>query len=337
MQLGIVGLGRMGMNMGLRLIAGGIEVVGYDASAQARQAAQSEGITCAATMTEFVQRLSKPRAVWLMVPAGVTERVLDELLEALDADDVVIDGGNGFYRDDQVHAAKLATRGLHHLDAGTSGGVWGRERGYCLMVGGERSIFERLEQIFAVLAPGVDSAPRTDASAEIRPAELGYLYCGDHGAGHFVKMVHNGIEYGMMASLAEGLAILEAADIGNRTQDASAEVAPLHDPSAYQYDIPVAEVAELWRRGSVVASWLLDLAADALHRDASLEAFKGRVSDSGEGRWTVNAAIDEGVPAPTIAASLFSRFASQGSGAFADRVLSALRKEFGGHDELPGG
>jgi 6-phosphogluconate dehydrogenase len=272
-----------------------------------------------------------------MVPAGVTDRVLEDLRRALDPDDVVIDGGNGFYRDDQVHAARLAESGIHHLDAGTSGGVWGLERGYCLMVGGEPRIFDRLESIFAILAPGVESAPRTDDSAPTRPSELGYLYCGDHGAGHFVKMVHNGIEYGMMASLAEGLAILNGANIGSGTQDASAEVAPLHEPPAYQYDIPVAEVAELWRRGSVVASWLLDLAADALHRDPSLDSFKGRVSDSGEVRWTVNAAIDEGVPAPTIAASLFSRFASQGSAAFTDRVLSALRKEFGGHDELPGG
>jgi 6-phosphogluconate dehydrogenase len=337
MQLGIVGLGRMGMNMGLRLSAGDVDVIGFDASATARKTATEAGLVCAETLSEFVERLSAPRAVWLMVPAGVTEQVLDELAAVLAPDDVIIDGGNGFYRDDQVHAAKLKEQGIHHMDAGTSGGVWGRERGYCLMVGGEREVFDRLEHIFAVLAPGVGTTPRTDDSVALRPSEQGYLYCGDHGAGHFVKMVHNGIEYGMMASLGEGLAILEAADIGSRSQDASAEVAPLHDPSAYQYDIPVAEVAELWRRGSVVASWLLDLAADALHRDASLEAFKGRVSDSGEGRWTVNAAIDEGIPAPTIAASLFSRFASQGSGAFGDRVLSALRKEFGGHDELPGG
>ncbi|WP_298346206.1 phosphogluconate dehydrogenase (NAD(+)-dependent, decarboxylating) [Ferrimicrobium sp.] len=335
MQLGIIGLGRMGMNMGLRLQAGDVQVLGYDASAEARKAAEKEGLSCAGSLKEFVEGLVTPRAVWLMVPAGVTERVLDQLIEVLDRDDVVIDGGNGFYRDDQTHAAKLAEHGIHHMDAGTSGGVWGRERGYCLMVGGEKAIFERIEKIFAVLAPGVESAPRTDSTSKIRQAELGYLYCGDHGAGHFVKMVHNGIEYGMMASLAEGLAILQGADIGTRAQDASAEVAPLHDPTAYQYDIPVAEVAELWRRGSVVASWLLDLAADALRRDPTLDTFKGRVSDSGEGRWTVNAAIDEGVPAPTIAASLFSRFSSQGSGAFADKVLSALRKEFGGHDELP--
>nr|WP_276977442.1 decarboxylating 6-phosphogluconate dehydrogenase [Ferrimicrobium acidiphilum] len=336
MQLGIIGLGRMGMNMGLRLQGRDIDVLGYDASSSARSAAEKEGLICASSLADFVKGLAAPRAVWLMVPAGVTEKVLDELAEVLDRDDVVIDGGNGFYRDDQTHAATLATRGIHHLDAGTSGGVWGRERGYCLMVGGERDIFDRLEKIFAALAPGVESAPRTDSTSSIRQAELGYLYCGDHGAGHFVKMVHNGIEYGMMASLAEGLAILEGADIGSRAQDASAEVAPLHDPTAYQYDIPVAEVAELWRRGSVVASWLLDLAADALRRDPTLDSFQGRVSDSGEGRWTVNAAIDEGIPAPTIASSLFARFSSQGHAAFSDRVLSALRKEFGGHDELPG-
>ncbi|WP_298208359.1 phosphogluconate dehydrogenase (NAD(+)-dependent, decarboxylating) [Ferrimicrobium sp.] len=335
MQLGIIGLGRMGMNMGLRLQAGDIEVLGYDASAEARKVAEKEGLSCAGDLREFVRKLATPRAVWLMVPAAVTEQVLDQLIEVLDRDDVVIDGGNGFYRDDQAHAVKLAQHGIHHMDAGTSGGVWGRERGYCLMVGGEQEIFERIEKVFAVLAPGVESAPRTDSTSSVRQAELGYLYCGDHGAGHFVKMVHNGIEYGMMASLAEGFAILEGADIGARTQNASAEVAPLHDPTAYQYDIPVAEVAELWRRGSVVASWLLDLAADALRRDPTLDTFRGRVSDSGEGRWTVNAAIDEGVPAPTIAASLFSRFSSQGSGAFSDKVLSALRKEFGGHDELP--
>lgn len=336
MQLGIIGLGRMGLNMGLRLREREIEVVGYDASSSVRAAAEKEGVVCAGTLADFVGRLSAPRAVWLMVPAGVTEKVLDELADVLDKDDVIIDGGNGFYRDDQTHAATLAKRGIHHLDAGTSGGVWGRDRGYCLMVGGEREIFDRLEEIFAALAPGLDSAPRTDSSSPVSQAERGYLYCGDHGAGHFVKMVHNGIEYGMMASLAEGLAILEGADIGSRAQDASAEVAPLHDPTAYQYDIPVSDVAELWRRGSVVASWLLDLAADALRRDPTLEAFKGRVSDSGEGRWTVNAAIDEGIPAPTIAASLFSRFSSQGNAAFSDRVLSALRKEFGGHEELPG-
>jgi 6-phosphogluconate dehydrogenase len=335
MQLAMVGLGRMGANMALRLGAHGIEVVGYDADEGARARAEEAGIRVVGSLGELVEALTPPRAVWVMLPAAVTDEVLGTLAGLLAPDDLVIDGGNGYYRDDQRHAKELAAHGLHHLDVGTSGGVHGRERGYCLMVGGERALFERVRPIFEALAPGVEAAPRTRDQGEVRDAERGFLYCGDHGAGHFVKMVHNGIEYGMMAALAEGLAILEAADAGDRAISATAEVAPLRDPDAYRYHLPVADVAELWRRGSVVSSWLLDLCAHALGEDPALSAFRGRVSDSGEGRWTVLAAIDEGVPAAAIATALFSRFQSQGNADFADRVLSALRKEFGGHDELP--
>ncbi len=336
MDIGFVGLGRMGANMALRLAARGHSVSGYDAAPEARDAAQQDGIKVFSSLSELVSGLPTPRILWLMLPAAVTEVVVGELESLLSADDVVVDGGNGNYLGDLAHARRLQQRSIHHLDCGTSGGVWGRERGYCLMVGGERAIFERLRGIFSDLSPGVAAAPRTVENRDTTDAEEGFLYCGDHGAGHFVKMVHNGIEYGMMASLAEGFAILQSAGIGRKGQAASAEVAPLENPEAYSYEIPVPEVAELWRRGSVVSSWLLDLTASAMASDPELSAFEGRVSDSGEGRWTAKAAIDEGVPAPTILAALNARFASQGAATFSGKVLSAMRSEFGGHNELRG-
>jgi 6-phosphogluconate dehydrogenase len=337
MQLGMVGLGRMGANMAARIRErGGIDVLGFDPSEQARTQARELGVTTYERLEDLVAALETPRAVWLMVPAAITGELIGQLAELLSANDVVVDGGNGFYRDDVMHAATLAARGIHHLDVGTSGGVWGRERGYCLMVGGEPEVFARLEPVLAALAPGVEAAPRTIDEGPVRPEERGYLLCGPHGAGHFVKMVHNGIEYGLMAAFAEGFSILEHADAGAKATRADAETAPMRDPDAYHYDLPVDKIAELWRRGSVVGSWLLDLAAHALATDPHLEAFEGRVADSGEGRWTVLAAIDETVPAPVIASALFARYASRGEDAFANRVLSALRREFGGHEEQQG-
>jgi len=336
MQLGMVGLGRMGANLVRRLTRDGHHCVAYDHGPKAVAALAAEGIEGVASLAALVAALERPRAVWLMLPAAVTGGTVDELSGLLDEGDVVIDGGNSYYRDDIDRAARLASRGQHFVDCGTSGGVFGLERGYCLMIGGETAVVERLGPIFASIAPGdagVEPTPgrtRTDTTAP-----LGYLHCGPNGAGHFVKMVHNGIEYGMMAAIAEGLSILEHADVGTRPQTADAETAPLRDPQAYAYDIDVAEVAELWRRGSVVGSWLVDLTADALARSPHLEEFSGRVSDSGEGRWTVLAAIDESVPAPVITASLFARFESRGEGAFADKLLSAMRAEFGGHHERP--
>jgi 6-phosphogluconate dehydrogenase len=335
MQLGMIGLGRMGANMVRRLMRAGHTCVVYDVNAGAVKAMAGEGATGAPSLEEFVAKLERPRAVWVMVPAGYTGETVTNLAALLSPGDTVIDGGNSHYHDDISRAAKLKEQGLHFLDVGTSGGVFGLERGYCLMIGGEAEVVDRLESIFAAIAPGVAAAPRTDGrSGAPSRAEQGFLHCGPAGAGHFVKMVHNGIEYGIMAAYAEGLGILEKANIGKAAATTvDAENTPLADPEHYQYDLDVAEVTELWRRGSVVASWLLDLTAHALHQDPRLAGFQGRVSDSGEGRWTVKAAIDEAVPAHVLTAALYERFSSRGEADFADRVLSAMRKEFGGHAE----
>ncbi|MFI1147387.1 MULTISPECIES: phosphogluconate dehydrogenase (NAD(+)-dependent, decarboxylating) [Streptomyces] len=334
MQLGMVGLGRMGANLVRRLMQDGHRCVVNDVSPDAVRALEEEGATPAFSLEELVQRLERPRAVWLMVPAGVVQETLDRLVGLLDPDDTVIDGGNSYYRDDIARARALADRGIHYVDCGTSGGVWGLERGYCLMIGGERGPVERLGPLLRTIAPGTGSAEPTPSRTRTDgTAPHGYLHCGPSGAGHFVKMVHNGVEYGMMAAIAEGLAIIRHADAGLRTRTADAETAPLSDPEAYQYEIDVAEVAEVWRRGSVVGSWLVDLTADALARSPRLDDFSGRVSDSGEGRWTVLAAIEESVPAPVISASLYERYESRGLGEFTAKVLSAMRSEFGGHAE----
>jgi 6-phosphogluconate dehydrogenase len=334
----MVGLGRMGANMVRRLMAAGHSCVVYDVNHDAVAALEGEGATGARSVEEFVGALEPPRPAWLMVPAGYTSQTIEEVAGHMSPGDIVIDGGNSHYHNDISHAAILKERGIHFVDVGTSGGVWGRERGYCLMIGGEEDVVRHLDPIFAAIAPGVDAAPRTEGrTGEPSPAEKGYLHCGTAGAGHFVKMVHNGIEYGAMAAYAEGLAILEKADIGARGQSKiDAENAPLADPEHYQYDIDVADVTEVWRRGSVIASWLLDLTAHSLHQDPKLSSFTGRVSDSGEGRWTIKAAIDEAVPAHVLSAALYERFSSRGEADFADRVLSAMRKEFGGHAEQTG-
>jgi 6-phosphogluconate dehydrogenase len=332
----MIGLGRMGANMVRRLMRGGHTCVAYDRAAAAVQALTGEGAVGTTSMDDFLARLTMPRTVWLMVPAGVVDATLDALVPKLAAGDVVVDGGNSYYRDDLRRARRLAERGLHYLDCGTSGGVFGLERGYCLMIGGEREVVRRLDPIFSTLAPGPGSAPRTpgrEGRGAGGTAERGYLHCGPSGAGHFVKMVHNGIEYGMMAAYAEGLNILKHAGVGKSAGGVDAETTPLRHPEAYQYDFDLPEVAEVWRRGSVIASWLLDLTAAALAADPSLEHFQGRVSDSGEGRWTVEAAIDEGVPANILATALFGRFASRGNADFQNRVLSAMRAQFGGHAE----
>ena len=334
MQLGMIGLGRMGANIVRRLMRDGHNCVVYDRDPEMVAQLSGEGAVSAASVAELAARLNTPRAVWVMVPAAVAGDVITDLAAHLERDDIVIDGGNSFYRDDVVRAAVLAGRGIHYLDIGTSGGVLGRDRGYCLMIGGEPEPVARLDAIFASLAPGVDAAPRTTATASTSvTAEHGYLHCGPVGAGHFVKMVHNGIEYGLMAAFAEGFNILHHANAGLVERSADAETAPLRDADHYRYDFDIPRIAELWRRGSVVSSWLLDLTAAALARDPRLDSFSGRVSDSGEGRWTVMAAIDEGVPAPVLSSAVFSRFASQGKAEFADKVLSAMRKEFGGHEE----
>ncbi len=334
MQLGMIGLGRMGANMVRRLMKGGHTCVVYDMAAAAVQAMSAEGAIGAKSLDDFVARLDQPRAMWLMVPAGVVDSTLDALLPKLSAGDIVIDGGNSYYRDDLVRAKRLADLGMHYVDCGTSGGIVGLERGYCLMIGGEAEVVRQLDPIFATLAPGAGSTSRTPGrEARGGTAERGYLHCGPSGAGHFVKMVHNGIEYGMMAAYAEGLNILKHAAVGKATAAADAETTPLRDPAAYQYDLDLTDIAEVWRRGSVISSWLLDLTAAALAADPDLEHFEGRVSDSGEGRWTLEAAIDEGVPANILAAALFGRFASRGAADFQDRVLSAMRAEFGGHAE----
>jgi 6-phosphogluconate dehydrogenase len=335
MQLGMLGLGRMGANMTRRLLRAGHHCVVHDVSTPAVQALVADGAVGSSTLADFVAKLARPRALWLMVPAAVVDATLNALLPLLDAGDIVIDGGNSYYRDDVDRAHKLAAGGLHYVDCGTSGGVLGLERGYCLMIGGEPAVVQHLDPLFASLAPGAGDLPRT-AGREQRAgtAERGYLHCGPNGAGHFVKMVHNGIEYGLMAAYAEGLNILRHADLGKRGSGAAdAETTPLRDPQYYQYDFDLADITEVWRRGSVVASWLLDLTATALASDPKLERFSGRVSDSGEGRWTLQAAIDEAVPANVLSAALFERFSSRGQSEFQDRVLSAMRYEFGGHLE----
>jgi 6-phosphogluconate dehydrogenase len=337
MQVGMVGLGRMGANLVRRLIRDGHRCVGYARTESTVKQLASEGVVGAGSLADLAAKLDRPRVAWLMVPAAAVQPTLDQLVPLLDADDVVVDGGNSYYRDDIVRARQLAAHRIHYLDCGTSGGVWGLERGYCLMIGGEDEPVRRLDPIFKSIAPGRGSAeptpsrPRTDATAP-----EGYLHCGPSGAGHFVKMVHNGVEYGMMGAIAEGLSIIRHANAGKTTRTIDAETAPLRDPEAYQYDIDVAEVAEVWRRGSVIASWLVDLTADALTRSPDLQDFTGRVSDSGEGRWTVQAAIDESVPAPVITAALIERFESRGLGEFTAKVLSAMRSEFGGHAERKG-
>ena len=336
MQLGMIGLGRMGANLVRRLMRHGHECVVYDVNAESVKLLASEGATGAASLEELVEKLTPPRATWIMVPAGFAGSTVELLSKVLAPGDIVIDGGNSYYRDDVRRAEALEPLGLHYVDVGTSGGVFGLERGFCMMIGGEADVVAHLDPIFRALAPGVDAAPRTPGkSGEPSPAEQGYLHCGPAGAGHFVKMVHNGIEYGIMAAYAEGLALLDKADIGTRPQSYDAETAPLTNPEFYQYDIDTAQVAEVWRRGSVVASWLLDLTAAALAKDPDLSGFGGRVSDSGEGRWTAIVSIDEGVPTYVLTAALQERFSSRGEGTFTGKVLSAMRKEFGGHVERP--
>jgi 6-phosphogluconate dehydrogenase len=335
MQLGMVGLGRMGANLSRRLMRGGHEVVVYDVSADAVRQLESEGSIGTGSLEDFVSKLAKPRAAWVMVPAAFAEQTTDALAELMEPGDVVIDGGNSYYRDDVDRAERYAGKGVRFVDVGTSGGVFGLERGFCLMIGGEDEVVRRLDPIFATIAPGVDAAPRTPGRTDAEPstAEQGYLHCGPPGAGHFVKMVHNGIEYGIMAAYAEGLNVLSHADVGVSEQVADAETTPLREPKYYRYDLDIPAIAEVWRRGSVVASWLLDLTAAALVEDPGLEGFSGRVSDSGEGRWTVLAAVDEGVPVHVLSASLFDRFESRAEAEFANRILSAMRKQFGGHAE----
>ena len=338
MQLGMVGLGRMGANLVRRLMRGGHECVVFDVSTEAVSALEAEGAVGASSVEDFIDKLTPPRAAWVMVPAAFAGPTVDSLATSMETGDIIIDGGNSYYRDDLARAVLFAPRGIHYVDVGTSGGVFGLDRGFCLMVGGEPEVVEHLAPLFATIAPGVDAVARTVGRGEERvPAEQGWLHCGPTGAGHFVKMVHNGIEYGMMAAYAEGFAILARADIGKQSQAGDAETAPLADPANYQYDIDVPAVAEVWRRGSVVSSWLLDLTASALTKDPELSSFTGRVSDSGEGRWTVQAAVDEGVPAHVLTAALYERFSSQGEADFIGRVLSAMRKEFGGHAEKPAG
>jgi 6-phosphogluconate dehydrogenase len=339
MQLGMVGLGRMGANIVRRIMRDGHTAVAFDTSAETVATLESEGAVGATTLEDFVQKLERPRAVWVMIPAGITGKVVDQLAELLDDGDIIIDGGNSNYREDIDRAAVLKPKGIHYVDVGTSGGVWGLERGYCLMIGGEDEVVRHLDPIFKSIAPGTGEIERTRGrSGEPSRAEQGYLHCGPNGAGHFVKMVHNGIEYGIMAAYAEGLNVLHHANAGKtEILEHSAETTPLDQPQYYQYDIDLAEVTEVWRRGSVVASWLLDLTADALSTNPQLEGFGGKVSDSGEGRWTVKAAIDEGVPVPVLSAALFARFSSRGEALYADKLLSAMRKEFGGHVELPTG
>jgi 6-phosphogluconate dehydrogenase len=338
MQLGMIGLGRMGANIVRRLMRGGHECVVFDVNKDAVSELAGEGAAGSRSLKDFVRRLEQPRAIWIMVPAAIVDRILGQLTPLLDPDDIVIDGGNSYYRDDIERAQRLKKQGLHYIDVGTSGGIFGLERGYCLMIGGERRPVRHLDPIFKTIAPGVDGAPRTPGrKGKPSAAEQGYLHCGPSGAGHFVKMVHNGIEYGIMAAYAEGLNVLGHANVGKDGHKVDAETAPLRDPEAYRYDLDLPHVAEVWRRGSVIASWLLDLIASALAKSADLAEFSGRVSDSGEGRWTVLAAVDTGVPAPVLSSALYERFESRGEADFADKVLSAMRKEFGGHVELPTG
>ena len=338
MQLGMIGLGRMGANMVRRLMRGGHQCVVYDVHPEAVKDLAKEGATGATSLDDFVKKLNKPRAAWLMVPAAVVDRSIKDLAPRMEAGDTLIDGGNSYYIDDIRRAAELKTKGLHYVDVGTSGGIFGLERGYCQMIGGEEAVVKRLDPIFATLAPPLDTAPRTPGREKIGgTAEHGYLHCGPSGAGHFVKMVHNGIEYGVMAAYAEGMAILRNANVGKHEETIDAETTPLRDPEHYKYDINLRDVAELWRRGSVISSWLLDLTASALLEDPTLAKFGGRVSDSGEGRWTIKAAIDEAVPAHVLTAALYERFSSRGEADFTNRILSAMRFQFGGHVEKPGG
>jgi 6-phosphogluconate dehydrogenase len=338
MQIGIVGLGRMGANMARRLIKGGHECVVYDVSEKAIDALVAEGAKGSVHMLDLVEHMESPCAVWLMVPAGVVDETISTLAPLLDEGDILIDGGNSYYIDDIRRAKELASKGIHYVDVGTSGGVWGLERGYCMMIGGETQVVARLDPIFRTLAPGAGDIARTPGREKLGgTAELGYLHCGGNGAGHFVKMVHNGIEYGVMAAYAEGLGILRDANVGKQTGTVDAETTPLPHPEHYQYDFNLADVAEVWRRGSVIASWLLDLTAASLAEDPGLAKFAGRVSDSGEGRWTIKAAIDEAVPAPVLTAALYERFASRGEADFANKLLSAMRFQFGGHLEKTSG
>jgi 6-phosphogluconate dehydrogenase len=334
MQLGMIGLGRMGTNMVRRLLRAGHRCVVYDLQPEAVQALVKEKAVGATSLEDLVQKLSKPRALWMMVPAAVVDPTLKTLIPLLERDDAVVDGGNSYYHDDIRRTGELKPKGIHYVDVGTSGGVWGSERGYCLMIGGEEAVVRRLDPVFAALAPSIEAAPRTPGREKVgSTAEHGYLHCGPTGAGHFVKMVHNGIEYGIMAAYAEGLNILHHANAGNQRRAVDAETTPLRHPERYAYDLSLADIAEVWRRGSVIASWLLDLAALALLESPDLAKFAGRVSDSGEGRWTIAAAVDEAVPAPVLSAALYERFGSRGEADFADKVLSALRYEFGGHEE----
>jgi 6-phosphogluconate dehydrogenase len=337
MQLGMIGLGRMGANMVRRLQRGGHQCVVYDRHSENVQALVKEGATGATSLDDLIKKLNKPRAVWLMVPAAVVDSSIADLAPRMEKGDILIDGGNSYYIDDIRRAKDLKPKGLHYVDVGTSGGVWGLERGYCQMIGGETDVVKHLDPIFATLAPPIDAAPRIPGRDKVGgTAEHGYLHCGPNGAGHFVKMVHNGIEYGIMAAYAEGLAILRSANVGKKQHEIDAETTPLRDPEHYQFDINLRDVAEVWRRGSVIASWLLDLTATSLLQDPELSKFSGRVSDSGEGRWTIKAAIDEAVPAHVLSAALYERFASRGEADFADKLLSAMRFEFGGHIEKKG-
>jgi 6-phosphogluconate dehydrogenase len=334
MQIGMIGLGRMGANMVRRLLKGGHQCVVFNRSPKAVQELVEEKAVGSSSLADFVKKLTKPRAVWLMVPAAVVDKTIADLLPNLERDDILIDGGNSYYVDDIRRAKELAPKGIHYVDVGTSGGVWGLERGYCMMIGGEDAVVKHLDPIFARLAPGIGDIPRTPGRENAGgTAEQGYLHCGPNGAGHFVKMVHNGIEYGVMAAYAEGLSVLRAANVGKQKHEVDAETTPLRDPEHYQYDLKLPDIAEVWRRGSVIASWLLDLTAAALIEDPALSKFAGRVSDSGEGRWTIKAAIDEAVPAHVLSAALYERFSPRGGADFADKLLSAMRYEFGGHLE----
>jgi len=335
MQMGMVGLGRMGANMVLRLMRGGHQCVVFDVSGAAVKELAKEGAIGASSLDDFAAKLKQPRVAWMMVPAAVVEQTVADLSRRFQRDDIIVDGGNSYYIDDIRRAESLRAKGIHYVDSGTSGGVWGLERGFCQMIGGEPQVVKHLDSIFATLAPPIDSAPRTPGREKVKggTAEHGYLHCGPNGAGHFVKMVHNGIEYGIMAAYAEGMNILHNANVGMQTHAADAETTPLRNPNLYQYDFNLTDVAEVWRRGSVIASWLLDLTANALLGDPELKKFAGRVSDSGEGRWTIDAAIDEGVPAHVLTAALYERFSSRGAADFADKLLSAMRYGFGGHLE----
>src|SRR5689334_10851037 len=336
MQLGMIGLGRMGANMVRRLIRGGHDCVVYDRSSKAVAELVAEKATGALDLKDLVSRLETPRAIWMMVPAGAVDETIASITPLLEAGDILIDGGNSYYIDDLRRAQELARKEIHYVDVGTSGGVWGLERGYCMMIGGEAEIVQSLDPIFRTLAPGAGDIPRTPGrNGSASTAELGYLHCGENGGGHFVKMVHNGIEYGVMAAYAEGLGIIRAANAGKQDHAIDAETTPLRDPEHYQYDFDLKDVAEVWRRGSVIASWLLDLSAAALVKDPELKGFQGRVSDSGEGRWTIKAAVDEAVPVPVLSSALYERFTSRGDADFGDKLLSAMRYEFGGHLEKP--